>query len=67
MSTVKQYVCDECGTWDSLAATTTVRQNDKGDWVITGDINIDWCDRCGSDKPRCTLRAINLDNEEVTC
>ena len=49
------WTCDDCGESECLSATTTVRQKSTrvDYWVITGDIEIDWCDNCG-EKPRCT-------------
>ena len=69
MSKLSRYVCDECGQWASLSATTSVRQpNSAGfdpnadTWLVTGDddIEIDWCDNCGK-KPRCTLKTVETE------
>ena len=53
---MKKWTCDDCGSSEALSATTTVRQDQDGNWIITGDINIDWCDTCQTDKPRATLK-----------
>jgi len=51
------YTCDGCSRHDGLSATATIKQNETtGEWSITGDINIDWCEHCDTNKPRCTPR-----------